>query len=45
MVGVSRQAINTIENSHHDPSITLAYKIAEALGVEITDAFQFVSEN
>ncbi len=44
MVGVSRQAINTIENNHHDPSITLAYKIAEALGVEITEAFQFVSE-
>ncbi len=44
LVGVSRQAINTIENGHHDPGITLAYKISNALGVQITDAFQFVTE-
>jgi len=40
-VGVSRQAINTIENGHHDPSITLAYRIARALDAEIGEAFQF----
>ena len=40
-VGVSRQAINTIENGRHDPSVTLAFRIADALGVSITDAFQF----
>ncbi len=40
-VGVTRQAINTIENSRHDPSLTLAYKIARALQAEITDAFPF----
>lgn len=43
-VGVSRQAINTIENGRHDPSITLAWKIARALGADITDAFQFAED-
>lgn len=43
-VGVSRQAINTIENGRHDPSVTLAFRIADALGVNITDAFQFSSD-
>lgn len=43
-VGVSRQAINTIENGRHDPSVTLAYRIARALGAEITDAFQFADD-
>ena len=43
-VGVSRQAINTIENGRHDPSVTLAFRIADALGVNITDAFQFTSD-
>ncbi len=44
-VGVSRQAINTIENGRHDPSITLAFKIATALDADITDAFQFVIDD
>ena len=44
IVGVSRQAINTIENSRHDPSITLAYKIACALNVDIKNAFVFTDE-
>lgn len=39
-VGVSRQAINAIENGRHDPGITLAYRIADALGVGIEAAFQ-----
>ncbi len=43
-VGVSRQAINTIENGRHDPSITLAYRIARALHAEITDAFPFIED-
>jgi putative transcriptional regulator len=29
-VGVSRQAINAVETSKHDPSLSLAFKIAEA---------------
>jgi putative transcriptional regulator len=40
-VGVSRQAINTIENGRHDPGVTLAWRIARALGVTIEDAFPF----
>lgn len=40
-VGVSRQAINAIENGRHDPGVTLAFRIADSLGVEIGDAFQF----
>ncbi|MEM9617656.1 MAG: helix-turn-helix transcriptional regulator [Pseudomonadota bacterium] len=40
-VGVSRQAINSIENGRHDPSITLAYRISRALNADIAEAFQF----
>ena len=43
-VGVSRQAINTIENGRHDPSVTLALRIAEALGVDINEAFSLRDE-
>ena len=43
-VGVSRQAINTIENGRHDPSITLAWKIARALDADIADAFHFAED-
>ena len=42
LVGVSRQAINNIENGRHDPGVTLAYRISRALGAEITDAFPFL---
>ncbi len=44
-VGVSRQAINTIENGRHDPSITLAYRIALALDADIHDAFLFTGDD
>lgn len=39
LAGVSRQAINAIENEKHEPSISLAFRIAFALGSEITDVF------
>ena len=39
-VGVSRQAINAIENDKHDPSVTLAFRIAAVFGQEITEVFQ-----
>ncbi|WP_375207328.1 helix-turn-helix transcriptional regulator [Hyphococcus sp.] len=42
--GVSRQAINTIENGKHDPSVTLAYRIAAALDSNIEEAFVFTPE-
>ena len=38
-VGVSRQAINAIENERHDPSITLAFAIARVLKTPITEVF------
>lgn len=44
-VGVTRQAINTIENGRHDPSVTLAFRIARALDAEITDAFVFAERD
>ncbi len=39
-VGVSRQTIMSIERSATNPSILLAYKIAMALQVPVTDVFQ-----
>ncbi len=38
-VGVSRQAINAIENGKHDPSLSLAYRIARALKANIEAVF------
>lgn len=38
-VGVSRQAINAVETGKHDPSLALAFKIAEAFGLRIEDIF------
>lgn len=38
-VNVSRQAINTIENGRHDPSVSLAFRIADALGADISEVF------
>jgi putative transcriptional regulator len=38
-VGVSRQAINAIENCRHDPSVSLAFAIARALQARIDEVF------
>jgi putative transcriptional regulator len=38
-VGVSRQAINAVETEKHDPSLALAFNIAEAFGLKIEDVF------
>ncbi|MEO1039227.1 MAG: helix-turn-helix transcriptional regulator [Pseudomonadota bacterium] len=38
-VGVSRQAINAVETGKHDPSLSLAFRIAEAFGKRIEDVF------
>lgn len=37
--GVSRQTIMSIERGRTNPSVLLAYKIASALGVALTEAF------
>ena len=38
-VGVSRQAINAVETEKHDPSLSLAFAIAEAFDLKIEDVF------
>ena len=39
-LGVSRQAINAIERGKHDPSLQLAFSIAEVFEQSIEDIFQ-----
>ena len=45
MVGVSRQAINAIETGKFDPSIWLAYDLANYFGVSIETLFMFKEED
>ncbi len=40
-LGVSRQAINAIETEKHDPSLDLAFKMAELFGMTIEEIFLF----
>ena len=40
-VNVSRQAINAIEKEKYDPSIWLAYELAQFFQVTIEDVFNF----
>ena len=42
-VGVSRACITAIENGSYDPSLFLAYDIAEALDANVTEVFPPVS--
>jgi len=38
-VGVSRQAINLVENGKHDPSLSLAFAIARVFGLRVDEIF------
>lgn len=38
-LNVSRQTINAIETEKYDPSLPLAFKIAEVFGLKIEDIF------
>ena len=38
-LGVSRQSVNAIETSKYDPSLPLAFKIAQIFDVTIEDIF------
>ncbi len=38
-VGVSRQAINAIERGKHDPSLPLAFKLADLFNLKIEEIF------
>jgi putative transcriptional regulator len=39
-LGVSRQTVNAIETGRYDPSLPLAFKIAEVFGEAIERIFQ-----
>jgi putative transcriptional regulator len=39
--GVSRQTINAIENNKYDPSLTLAFQLAEELRATVDELFLF----
>ena len=38
-IGVSRQAVNAIETGRHDPSLTLAFRIARLFDMTIEEIF------
>jgi putative transcriptional regulator len=44
-VGVSRNSINSIENGKFDPSLPLAFRIADAFGLKIEEVFSRDGEN
>ena len=37
---VSRQSVNAIEAGRHDPSLPLAFRIAELFGLSIEEVFE-----
>ncbi len=39
-LGVSRQSVNAIEKGRYDPSLPLAFKIADVFGLAIEEIFQ-----
>ena len=44
-MGVSRQTISSLENGRYNPSILLAYKIAQYFGMTIEEGFIFEEED
>ncbi len=38
-LGVSRQTVNAIEKGRYDPSLPLAFKLAQVFGLAIEDIF------
>ena len=43
-VGVSRQTIISIENGRYDPSLDLAFKLANFFNMSIEDIFHYEEE-
>ncbi len=39
-LSVSRQTVNAIENGRYDPSLPLAFTIADVFGLKIEDIFR-----
>ena len=44
-MGVSRQTISSLETGRYNPSIILAYKIAQYFGMTIEEIFIFEEED
>ena len=44
-MGVSRQTISSLETGRYNPSIILAYKIAQYFGMTIEEVFIFEEED
>ena len=44
-VGISRQAVISIEKYKYTPSLELAFLIAKVFDVEVTDVFMLEEEN
>jgi putative transcriptional regulator len=40
LLDVSRNSVNAIENGKYDPSLPLAFRIAEVFGMKIEEIFQ-----
>jgi putative transcriptional regulator len=40
LLDVSRNSVNAIENGKYDPSLPLAFAIADVFGMKIEDIFQ-----
>lgn len=38
-LGVTRQTINAIENNKYDPTLALAFKLAQELGTTVDELF------
>ena len=45
LMGVSRQTISSLETGRYNPSIFLAYKIAQYFGMTIEEIFLFEEED
>jgi len=43
-VGVTRQTINAIEKERYDPSLELAFKLANVFGVKIEELFTYEAD-
>ena len=39
-LGVSRQSVNAIETGEYDPSLPLAFRIADLFGLRIEEVFE-----
>lgn len=37
--GVTRQTVNAIENNKYDPTLSLAFRLADALGITVDALF------